>query len=293
MLYQCILDILKLSANANRMILPGKIYCLYNARTEIMVERIRIFGDHHSNHTVEEVKQELTDFISDETDAIYLELRQKKQSILDLLFSKAFLRNPMFILWSVYLLILMRLFGSLFAKVGLASKPRTSNFSPSKLGSEFKAGREIAVERDIDWDCVDIPISNMVEEQGRKWTIGSWATLVVYVLVSSLFLLVFISTGWDLLVDGSQSAMVSVVSMLLLLFCWWLLGRIAHLLYVNKFTASTNPRRNEYMISNIVDLCEENGFDDVCLIVGENHLPHFKENEDDLIDAEILIKDIS
>jgi len=258
-----------------------------------MLERIRIFGDHHNNHTVDQVKQELREFISDDTDAIYLELRREEASIQQLLLSKAFLRNPMFILWSVYKLIQVRFFGSVFAKLALVSKSGSSNLSPSTLGAEFRAGYEVAVERDLDWDCVDIPISKIVEEQSLKWTIGSWVALSVYTPLALIFLLAIASTGRNVLAGVSQSVAVSVISMFVLLAFWWLVGKIVYFLYVNKFTASTNPRRNRYMISNIEELCEEKTFNDVCLIVGENHLPHFKEKGDDLVDAEVLVKDIS
>lgn len=259
-----------------------------------MLKRIRILGDHHNNHSVEFYKQELSEFISEDTEAIYLEQPAKDESLRDLFLSIAFLLNPLFVLWIFYKAAQNRILVSIYTRMGLISIPGNGNMTPSQIGSEFRAGIELAVERDLDCAEVDMIPSTTVRTQELRWTLGSWIGFIAY-LVTIIALveysLIPILMGVKAEKGGAVYGMV--VALILSLGICWLLGNLLYSLFVNRFTASTNPRRNRYMFSRIKERCEERGFQDVCLIVGENHIPHFKEHLGDSDEVDAVFKDLS
>lgn len=259
-----------------------------------MLKQIRILGDHHNNHSVEFYKQELAAFISEDTEAIYLEQTAEDEILRDLVLSIAFLLNPLFVLWVFYKVIQIWVLGSIYLKLGLVSIPRNGDMTPSKIGAEFRAGIELAVERGLDCEKVDMTPSTMVRTQGLRWTLGSWAGFMSYLSVVVALVVYSLIPMFRAVVAGKEGALQGfvIVLFLFLLICW-LLGKSLYSLYVNRFSASTNPQRNRYMFSKIQERCEERGFQDVCLIVGENHIPHFKEYLRRLNDVEAIFKDLS
>lgn len=150
---------------------------------------IRLFGVEHDKYSVEKTKKELTEFISDDTDAIFFEappdqdLREgegipEPGYFVTSFFCQPFLRNPSFVVYLLLIGLFPNLVKDLYQNQKISSaKPWEWKVGQRKV-SEWDASMQIADEFDIPLIKVGKPLPEVISAQEFYWFPISWAFLI-------------------------------------------------------------------------------------------------------------------
>lgn len=254
---------------------------------------VRFLGVDHNEHDVEEVKQELTEFTTDETSALFVETPSNPGSVTCGEFLQACLRNPLF----MGIKLVMILVNAIRVRMQSGNRSTTERSVAEDLEtaySEIQAAREFKRENGFDYYRVDMDRVKMVNTQSLRWTVESWIGVL-------LLLTILVGLGrwsyWPLIVRFSQDPAVGAgypVALLVLSgLLMWLLLKVIYRYFINRYANSTVPRRNKCILANIQGHCEADGHADVCMITGAGHLDNFEEITEDEIGAIPEIRDMT
>lgn len=218
---------------------------------------VQIFGIKHSELPVEECEQALEEFLSEETDALYLEPSPESESIWSFLLSRTLLRNPSFVLFQV------------LRKASLSVLKRQN-----RTRSEWRAAREVAEERGIDCKKVGRSQKDLVDEQGAIWSFPSWigAILGLAVLLTGIAWAVqgTANTLPDLDLVSLPFALLMVALILAITFIITML--ILHWFSVGAFLVSTRVYRDLGMAQRAIAHARRNNHRSICFVTGASHI---------------------
>ncbi len=202
------------------------------------------------------MEKELQDFIENkDLDAIFLERRDMEAGFREEL--KALAINPSIMLWKV----LYRLIGNLLAGTKNLFLRRELN----RRADDERITEEISEERNIPIHCVDKSIEKSVLDQGVMWMIWSW--------------LIFLPMMYQLFhYSISITPTVGIIS-----FLGGFIGLVASIFMMTSlfiafpFIYSEIDSRNIYMMTNLLEISRESGYEEVLLITGSKHAEGFEE----------------
>jgi hypothetical protein len=223
--------------------------------------KIQIFGIKHGGISTEAYKEELDEFLSEDTSVLYLEPSSETESIFSILFSKATLWNPS--------LVLMLALRSLWSQ-----RPWRSHSNVS----EWEAAREVAKERDIDSVKVGGSQAELINSVSPHWWPLSWVLFILSIY--------FLFNNWVPLAEqvlrvGKEGVpeLIGAISGWLLLLALFsiLIFFIAQLVLTRPFIRTTRPHRDIALLENAKNHWVEEGHNNICIVVGAGHIDSIDE----------------
>ena len=201
--------------------------------------KINLVGVQHYDRR-ESLKSRLEE-VSEDSDAIFLERPDSETSLGD--FIVGFFVNPAMITF----LVIYKYIGILAMLLKNQERRAADEYAVDKVSERFNIPRF-----DVDKDIFQIAREN------KSWILPSW---------------LFFGIGVYALMDGIHISSIGLDIVPSILFMWGFLG----LFIAFPFLNTTIPERNTVMLMKVQRISESNDFNEVTLVVGDNHLHNLEE----------------